>query len=452
MTRATKRGNTDSGTQHLFREREAEPANKPLAERCRPVRLADVVGHDKIIGPKASLFQLLKSGHLPSIIFWGPPGVGKTTIARLLAKEVDYLFQSVSAVSSGVKQVKEIIAAAGQQLDFYGRKSVLFIDEIHRFNKAQQDALLQAVENGTIVLIGATTENPSFEVNAPLLSRCRVITLQALSAADLRKIIERAVQNDVLLKKFGFELKDMDSLIRLGGGDARRTLNLLEAAFQLADKSRREIILDKALIKRAAAQNVAYYDKKGAYHYDTISAFIKSVRGSDPDAAVYWLAVMLNGGEDPLFIARRMIILASEDIGNAEPYALSLANAGFEAVHHIGMPEARIILSQVATYLASVPKSNAAYLAIDEALEEVRKQRAHSVPLHLRNAPAKLMKEIGYGQDYKYPHQYPGHYVRQQYLPDHLNGTVFYRPTEMGREAKLKSYLEKKRNNEKRTK
>lgn len=442
----------EPGEQNLFHERDAAPGNKPLAERCRPRRLPEVIGNDKVIGSRAPLSQLLKSGHLSSIIFWGPPGVGKTTIARLLAKEVGYLFHSISAVSSGVKQVKEIIASAKQQLEFYGKKSVLFIDEIHRFNKAQQDALLHAVENGTIVLIGATTENPSFEVNSPLLSRCQVITLEVLSAKALQEIVERAIKNDVLLKQYQFEIKEFEALIRFGGGDARRTLNLLEAAFYLADKSEKKVIINEKLIKHAAAQNTFYYDKKGEYHYDAISAFIKSVRGSNPDAAVYWLAVMLAGGEDPIFIARRLIILAAEDIGNAEPYALSLANAGFEAVHNIGMPEARIILSQVTTYLASVPKSNAAYLAIDEALEEVRKNKTHSVPLHLRNAPTKLMKEIGYGKDYKYPHQYPGHFIQQQYLPDKIKEKIFYHPTDMGREAKLKSYLEKIWKNEKRKK
>ena len=428
--------------QSLFQYTENSPAGVPLAERCRPQHLPEVSGHQDIIGPESSLSKLLESGHLSSIIFWGPPGVGKTTIARLLAKEVNYIFHSISAVSSGVKQVKEIIAEARQQLDFYGKKTALFIDEIHRFNKAQQDALLHAVENGTLVLIGATTENPSFEVNSPLLSRCQVIKLDELSADDLKKIVSNAIENDILLKKQKLNIEDFDTLIRFGGGDARRTLNLLEAAFHLADKSAKEIKINNDLLKHAASQNLTYYDKKGEYHYDTISAFIKSVRGSDPDAAVYWLAVMLAGGEDPLFIARRLIILASEDIGNAEPYALSLANAGFEAVHNIGMPEARIILAQVTTYLASVPKSNAAYLAVDEALAEVRENKNLNIPLHLRNAPTKLMKEIGYGEDYKYPHSFPGHFVRQQYLPDELQGRQFYKPADIGREAKLKTYLE----------
>jgi len=428
--------------QNLFQYTESSPAGIPLAERCRPQQLPEVTGHHDIIGPESSLSKLLESGHLSSIIFWGPPGVGKTTIARLLAKEVNYIFHSISAVSSGVKQVKEIIKEARQQLDFYGKKTVLFIDEIHRFNKAQQDALLHAVENGTIILIGATTENPSFEVNSPLLSRCQVLKLDELSAEDLKKIVSNAIESDILLKKQKLIIEDFDTLIRFGGGDARRTLNLLEAAFHLADKSADEIKINNDLLKHAASQNLSYYDKKGEYHYDTISAFIKSVRGSDPDAAVYWLAVMLAGGEDPLFIARRLIILASEDIGNAEPYALSLANAGFEAVHNIGMPEARIILAQVTTYLASVPKSNAAYLAVDEALAEVRQNKNLNIPLHLRNAPTKLMKEIGYGEDYKYPHSFPAHFVRQQYLPDELQGRKFYKPADIGRESKLKTYLE----------
>ncbi len=432
----------DSKDQNFFQYTESPPAGIPLAERCRPQKFTEVTGHKDIIGPDASLSKLLESGHLSSIIFWGPPGVGKTTIARLLAKEVNYIFYSISAVSSGVKQVKEIINKARQQLDFYGKKTVLFIDEIHRFNKAQQDALLHAVENGTIVLIGATTENPSFEVNSPLLSRCQVLKLEELSANDLQTIVKNAIEKDILLKKHKLIIEDFDTLIRFGGGDARRTLNLLEAAYHLSDKSTDGTKIDNDLLKHAASQSLSYYDKKGEYHYDTISAFIKSVRGSDPDAAIYWLAVMLAGGEDPLFIARRLIILASEDIGNAEPYALSLANAGFQAVHNIGMPEARIILAQVTAYLASVPKSNAAYLAIDEALAEVQKNRNLNIPLHLRNAPTKLMKEIGYGEDYKYPHSFPGHFVGQQYLPDELQGRKFYNPTDIGRESKLKTYLD----------
>ncbi len=426
----------------LFQQKQVLRDNQPLAERCRPQSLNEVVGHDAILAPNAPLRRQLASDYLPSIIFWGPPGVGKTTISFLLAKEVQFRFKALSAVSSGVKEVKEILNEARKQVEFYGKRTVLFIDEIHRFNKAQQDALLQAVERGDVILIGATTENPSFEVNAPLLSRCQVIKLDPLSAEHLRTIIRHALQNDVLLQKYQIELPGEDALIHFGGGDARRTLNLLEITFQMADKNRSPVVIGEELVQTAAAQNPMYYDKKGEYHYDTISAFIKSVRGSDPDAALYYLAVMLEGGDDPLFIARRLIILASEDIGNAEPYALSLANAAFDAVHKIGMPEARIILAQATAYLASVPKSNAAYLAIDAALAEVRKNGVQPVPLHLRNAPTKLMKELDYGAGYQYPHDFPGHFTVADYLPEKLKGRRFYKPTLQGREAKLKERLD----------
>ncbi len=422
---------------------EQEPTHRPLAERMRPQHLDDVVGHTSIIGPHSALRQQLKTAYLPSLILWGPPGVGKTTIARLLANEVGFRFQSISAVSAGVKDVKEIIEEARRQIEFYNKRSVLFIDEIHRFNKAQQDALLHAVENGTLVLIGATTENPSFEVIYPLLSRCQVLKLEPLGKEDLQTIIERAVKKDVLLSRYDLRIEAMDTLIYYGGGDARRSLNLLESAFYLADKTTQKIVIDANLLEKAAGQNMLYYDKKGEAHYDIISAFIKSVRGSDPDAAVYWLARMLKAGEDPLFIARRLIILASEDIGNAEPYALSLANAGFEAVHHIGMPEARIVLAQVTTYLASVPKSNAAYKAVNATEEEINKSGDLPVPLHLRNAPTKLMKDLKYGAGYKYPHDHKNHFVEQQYLPAKLKNTKFYKPTQQGREARLAEYLNK---------
>lgn len=414
---------------------------RPLAERCRPAKFADVVGHSHIIGQNAPLQKQIESNYLPSLILWGPPGVGKTTIARVLAAEVNYIFEAVSAVNSGVKEVKEIIDNAKQQAQYYDKQTVLFIDEIHRFNKLQQDALLQAVENGTIILIGATTENPSFEVNSPLLSRCQVTKLEALSKTDLECILKKAVDEDVLLSQYDIHLDGLEALIYFGSGDARRTLNLLEITFHLADKDEKKVVITPDLVKQAAAQNPLYYDKKGDYHYDTISAFIKSVRGSDPDGAVYWLARMLEAGEDPAFIARRLIILASEDIGNAEPYALSLANAGFEAVKNIGMPEARIILSQVTTYLASTPKSNAAYLAIDAALNEIKKSGMQPAPLHLRNAPTKLMKELNYGGDYKYPHDYAHHFIIQDYLPEALKDKIFYKPSDLGRESKLKDYI-----------
>ena len=369
--------------------------------------------------------------------------MGKTTLARILAREVGYEFKAISAVTSGVKDVKEIIDEARKQRQYFGKPTVLFIDEIHRFNKAQQDALLHAVEDGTLTLIGATTENPSFEVIAPLLSRCQVIKLDALSKEDLETIVRRAIGQDVFFKNYTFELPGLEALLFYGGGDARRTLNLLEMTFHLAPKDGHKVVIDETLVKNAAAQNPLYYDKKGDAHYDTISAFIKSVRGSDPDAAIYYLAVMLESGEDPTFIARRLIILASEDIGNAEPYALSLANAGFEAVKNIGMPEARIILAQVTTYLASVPKSNAAYLAINQAMDFVKQKGVRPVPLHLRNAPTGLMKQLKYGQEYKYPHDFDGHFVAQSYLPEGLEDVVFYQPTTLGREAKLREYLRK---------
>ncbi len=430
-------------TENIFEYTQKSSGNRPLAARCRPQKLSEVVGHRQIIGETAPLTRQLRSGYLPSLIFWGPPGVGKTTIARILADEIGYIFKSVSAVSAGVKDIKVIIEEAKQQLQYYDKHTVLFIDEIHRFNKAQQDALLHAVEDGTLVLVGATTENPSFEVIAPLLSRCQVIKLESLQKSDLEMIITGAIENDVFLKQYEIILDGKEALIYYGSGDARRTLNLLEITFYLAEKEGNRVGISEALVEQAAAQNPLYYDKRGDYHYDTISAFIKSVRGSDPDAAVYWLARMLNAGEDPVFIARRLIILASEDIGNAEPYALSLASAGFDAVKNIGMPEAQIVLSQVTTYLASVPKSNAAYLAINEARKAVGSEGLQQVPLHLRNAPTKLLKDLKYGAEYKYPHDYPGHFVKQEYFPKKLKNKIFYHPTDSGREAKLKSYLDK---------
>jgi len=414
---------------------------RPLAERIRPARLDDVCGHHRQIGDGSALRRQISNGRLPSLIFWGPPGVGKTTIGRLLADATGYRFVSVSAVSAGVKEVKEIITRARQDLAHYQKKTALFIDEIHRFNKAQQDALLHAVEDGTLVLIGASTENPSFEVIPALLSRCQVIKLENLGAGDLKNIVGRALKEDVLLSRYKFLIENWEKFLLNGSGDARKTLNLLEVLFHLADKSGEVIRIDEALLNLAVDYQPSFYDKQGEMHYDVISAFIKSVRGSHADGALYWLAVMIEGGEDPTFIARRLLILAAEDVGNAEPYALSLANAGFEAVQKIGMPESRIILAQVTTYLAACPKSNAAYLGISAAQEMVRSKGVLPVPLPLRNAPTRLMKDLNYGGDYKYPHDFPGHFIRQDYLPAALSGVQFYKPQPIGREEKLAEYL-----------
>ncbi|KAA3615032.1 MAG: replication-associated recombination protein A [Calditrichaeota bacterium] len=430
-----------SNSTDLFDHQSQSSLQKPLAERCRPKTLKEIIGHYKYLSNDAPLAKQIAAGQIPSLILWGPPGVGKTTLGRVIGLELKTTLHEISAVSAGVKEVKEIITRARNNFSMYGKATLAFIDEIHRFNKTQQDALLHATEQGIITLIGATTENPSFEVNAALLSRCTVIKLEMLEKDDLIHVIENAIQKDILLKEYEVKIESMDALLLHGSGDARKTLNLLESAFVMAGKENKKVLIDNEIIEKAAAGKALGYDKKSDYHYDTISAFIKSVRGSDPDAAVYWLARMLDAGEDPLFIARRLVILSSEDIGNAEPYALSLANAGFESVKKIGMPEARIILSQVTTYLASVPKSNAAYLAIDAALTEIKQSGVQPVPLHLRNAPTKLMKDLDYGSGYKYAHDHPNHFADQQYLPDKLAHKIFYNPSEMGREKKIKEYL-----------
>ena len=415
----------------------------PLAERIRPQGLSEFIGQENLIHENSLLTKAVASKQPFSLIFWGPPGTGKTTLARILSREFGVEYFELSAISSGVKQVREILEKGKASFES-GKYSILFIDEIHRFTKSQQDALLHGVEEGSITLIGATTENPSFEVISPLLSRCRVLRLHPLNDLDLECVIKRALENDILLSQKNLQIDDQTKffLIESCGGDARKMLNTLELAVSLHSEER--AMLKKEDIQEALQQKNVIYDKAGDYHYDVISAFIKSVRGSDPDAAVYWLAVMLEGGEKPEFIARRLIILAAEDIGNAEPYALQLATAAFDAVHRIGMPESRIILSQITTYLAGVPKSNAAYKAIDAALENIRENGAGSVPLHLRNAPTNLMKSEGYGKDYKYAHSFDNHFVEQNYFPDFFNtAPQFYNPQNEGREKFLKERLGK---------
>ncbi len=409
----------------------------------RPESLDDFAGQRHLVGEGKPIRIMIEKNEPASMILWGPPGVGKTTLALLISKLVKSEFIQLSAVSSGVKEVRASIDKAEYNLKHNGKKTILFIDEIHRFNKAQQDSLLQSAEKGTIILIGATTENPSFEVISPLLSRSRVFVLEELSKDDFHFIIKNVLTRDTILGKINIEIEDEEFLIRLSNGDARRLLNGIELAVKLTTPVDGKISLTNEGFKEAFQTNYIKYDKNQEEHYNIISAFIKSVRGSDPDAAVYWIARMLKGGEDPKFIARRMIILASEDIGNADPYALTLATNTFTAISYIGMPEATLVLSQAATYLASCPKSNASYMAIQKAEEDVRNNPAYDVPIHLRNAPTKLMKEIGYGDDYKYAHDFDDNFVEQQYLPDELKHKIYYEPKDSGAEGKLKERLNK---------
>jgi len=413
--------------------------NTPLAERIRPQTISDFFGQQHLLGEGKPIRLMIENDTPSSFILWGPPGTGKTTIARIIANQTQAEFFKVNAVSSGVKDIREVIDIGTRNKET-GNRTILFIDEIHRFNKAQQDALLNSIESGVLILIGATTENPSFEVIPALRSRARVFVLEELAKQDLMDILNSAIQKDEFLKQLKIKSIDEKFLIYLSGGDARIMLTILEAAV-IQEINKDEIILTKEIFENIVQRKNILYDKGGEEHYNVISAFIKSIRVSAPDAALYWMARMLEGGEDPLFIARRLIILASEDIGNASPNALVLAEAAFSAIHKIGMPEARIILAQCVTYLASSPKSNASYLGIENALSEVRKNPIAAVPNHLRNAPTKLMKEIGYGKNYKYAHDFQNHFVEENYLPDDLQNKQFYFPTEYGQEKRLKDWL-----------
>jgi putative ATPase len=416
--------------------------NIPLAERIRPKTLDDYLSQQHFVGPKGALTSQLNSGVLSSMIFWGPPGTGKTTLASIIANQSERPFYSLSAIDSGVAAVREIIAKAKKSDDLFSTKNpILFIDEIHRFSKSQQDSLLGAVEKGWITLIGATTENPSFEVIPALLSRCQVYVLESFSRKDLEELIKRAIKIDKQLSQKKINIKESEALIRLSGGDARKLLNILELV--VLSEKKDTIIISNEMVLQKVQKNTVLYDKTGDQHYDIISAFIKSIRGSDPNASVYWLARMIEGGEDIKFIARRLLILAAEDIGNANPTALVLANSTFQAVSTIGYPEARLILSQCTIYLASSPKSNASYTAIKEAQRLVKKTGDLSVPLSIRNAPTKLMKELGYGEDYQYAHDYEGNFTPHDFLPDEIAGTTLYKPGTNPKENNIKSYLKK---------
>ena len=422
--------------------------NIPLAERMRPTSLDDYIGQKHLVGPDGIIRRMIETERVNSFILWGPPGVGKTTLAKIIASQAEVPFYTLSAVTSGVKEVREVLqrCEADSRSMFVKGRPILFIDEIHRFNKSQQDSLLGAVEKGTVTLVGATTENPSFEVIRPLLSRAQVYTLKSLEKEDLEELLERAIQKDEILKKRTFDIRSKNALLRYAGGDARKLLNIVDLIEQ-STPADSDVVIDDDVVTSRLQENPAAYDRNGEMHYDIISAFIKSIRGSDPHAAVYWLARMVAGGEDPAFIARRLVILAAEDIGLANPNALLLANATFDALNKIGWPEGRIILSECAIYLANSPKSNSAYKAIGAALEAVKETGDSPVPLHLRNAPTKLMSDLGYHEGYKYAHDYAGNYVDQQYLPDDLKDRKFWIPGNNPAEAKMQQRLDSLKQN-----
>ncbi len=415
--------------------------SSPLAERLRPQTLDDFVGQQHLVGKGAVLRKMIDSGRIPSIIFWGPPGVGKTTLAHIISNVLDAPFYKLSAINSGVKDVRDVIEKAGSNRFFNSAAPILFIDEIHRFSKSQQDSLLHAVETGTITLIGATTENPSFEVIRPLLSRCQVYVLKSMETEDLAELLERALTKDHILKEKQIEVKETTALYRFAGGDARKLLNILDLVVEATVDE--NIVIDDKLVSERLQENPAAYDKGGEMHYDIISAFIKSIRGSDPDAAIYWLARMVEGGEDPIFIARRLVISASEDIGLANPNALLLANACFDTLKKIGWPEGRIVLAQTTVYLATSPKSNSTYLAINKAMAAVRETGNLPVPLHLRNAPTSLMKELDYGKDYKYAHDFEDNFVEDNFFPEQLKQKKFWDPQNNAAENKIKEWMKR---------